>query len=251
MIPLRDQNPTRRFSVVTLSLIVINIAVFIADRFSQVTVAVPQPNGMYLQDTMGNYSLLYSLIPAYVTGQGHPLFPPPAVPPWATVLTSMFLHGGWLHLLGNMLYLWIFGNNIEDVLGRARFIAFYLACGVGAALLHIAGNPASPVPTVGASGAIAGVMGAYLLLYPRARILSLIPFVIAFFAEVPAFVVIGFWFVLQVFNSRFGGDQLTGSGSVAYLAHVGGFVTGLLLITLLGGRNLVPPDPAPYPTYEP
>jgi membrane associated rhomboid family serine protease len=138
----------------------------------------------------------------------------------------MFLHGSWMHLLGNMLYLWIFGNNVEDVMGHVRFIIFYVVCGVGAALTHAVIDPASAIPMVGASGAISGILGAYLLLFPRARVLILAPYVGTTY--VPAGVVLGLWFVMQVFS---GGASLGGKGGgVAFFAHVGGFVAGMLLI---------------------
>jgi membrane associated rhomboid family serine protease len=141
-----------------------------------------------------------------------------------------------------MLYLWVFGNNIEDVLGRARFLAFYLVCGLAAAGLQIASDPASTTPTIGASGAVAGLMGAYILLYPGARVLSIVPFfIISTLMEVPALFVIGFWFLLQVANAQWlgSGGVLAEQGGVAYMAHVGGFVAGIALILLLGGRGLL------------
>ncbi len=251
MIPLRDNNPTRRFPVVCILLIIANILIFLADQATRVTIETVARSRygvpVRVQEVVGGLSFRYALIPAYVTGATTGGMTPLVLrPAWLTIFTSMFLHGGWLHVGGNMLYLWIFGNNIEDVLGRGRFLLFYLACGVGAALLHIASGPGSPIPTVGASGAIAGLMGAYLLLYPHARILSLVPIfgIISTLIEVPALLVIGFWFLLQLISSQWlGGDMLTQQGGVAYLAHVGGFATGLLLIIALGGRRLLPATP--------
>jgi membrane associated rhomboid family serine protease len=155
---------------------------------------------------------------------------------FGAIFTSMFLHGGWLHLIGNMWFLWIFGNNIEDSMGHLRFLAFYLICGVLASAAHIFSQPASGIPTVGASGAISGVMGAYLLLYPRVRIYTL--FIIIFFIRVipvPAWVILLWWFVIQVLS---GSVSMAGAG-VAFWAHVGGFVAGLLLVKLFENRQLV------------
>jgi membrane associated rhomboid family serine protease len=258
LIPLTDHNPTRRFPVVCVTLIILNALVFLIDQLSPVVFEyVTQRHGVpvRVQDSMGRLSFQYSLIPAYVTGQtpeisGRPLFPQVLQPAWLTIFTSMFLHANWLHVGGNMLYLWIFGNNIEDVLGRVRFIVFYLLCGIGAAVVHIASDPNSAIPTVGASGAVAGLMGAYLLLYPAARILSIVPIcgIIGTLVELPAVLVIGFWIVLQVLNSQFmGGDMLAKGGGVAYLAHIGGFAMGMILILLCGGRRLLPPpEPAGF-----
>ena len=144
----------------------------------------------------------------------------------------MFLHGGWLHLGGNMLYLWIFGDNVEDKLGHIRYLAFYIVCGLAASILHVFVDSTSIVPTVGASGAIAGVLGAYLLLFPRARVVTLIPiFVFIQVAELPALLVLGFWFVMQFFNGLMSlGYQTAGMGGVAWWAHIGGFVAGLALV---------------------
>ncbi len=161
---------------------------------------------------------------------------------WRTVFTSMFLHGNWLHIGSNMLYLWIFGNNIEDTLGRFRFLLFYFACGAAAAAAQIFSDPHSTIPMVGASGAIAGVLGAYLILFPRARVLTLVPiFIIFTTVELPAYLIIGYWALIQFANAYFlgGGEML--HGGVAYFAHVGGFTAGIVLILLMldhgGGRR--------------
>ncbi len=151
-----------------------------------------------------------------------------AIPVAATLVTSMFLHGGFLHIAGNMLYLWIFGNNVEDAMGRMRFTLFYVLCGVLAAYAHAFANRFSPVPMIGASGAVSGVLGAYLLLYPRARVVTLVMF--GFYirtVEVPAMFILGFWFVLQFLNALLAGGS---GGGIAWLAHVAGFVAGMLLI---------------------
>ncbi|HLV79735.1 MAG TPA: rhomboid family intramembrane serine protease [Chthonomonadaceae bacterium] len=257
VIPLHDNLPTRRFPIVCILLIAANVLVFLVDQATSVTVTAVNPNGMPVgQETMGGLSLHYSMIPAYVTGQAagnHIPLPITLQPAWLTVFTSMFLHANWLHIGGNMLYLWIFGNNIEDALGPVRFLLFYLACGIGAAGLHIASDPASTIPTIGASGAIAGVMGAYIYLYPRAQVLNLIflGFFILF-RELPAYIVIGFWIVLQVINANVlgSGGMLAHGGGVAYLAHVGGFFTGIILIVLLGGRRLTAAPPTALPGYD-
>jgi membrane associated rhomboid family serine protease len=157
---------------------------------------------------------------------------------WLTIFSSMFMHASLLHIGGNMLYLWIFGNNIEDALGKFRFLAFYLFCGLAAAAAQIMTAPNSMIPTLGASGAIAGVLGAYLILYPHARVLTIVPIFIAFLAEIRAVWVLGFWIALQVFQGLAGLGMQRGGG-VAYFAHIGGFFTGMILILILGGQRLV------------
>jgi len=215
MIPYKDENPTTTTPVVTVALIAINVVMFLFFKVQgsrEFTAAVFELGVIPRELWSGN--LAHSAA----------LFPP------LSLLTSMFMHGGWLHLIGNMLYLWIFGNNIEDYLGHFRFIVFYLACGLIAAFSHIVFNLGSKIPMVGASGAIAGVLGAYLVLYPWARVHVLV-FVFFFITTimVPAWFMLGFWFVLQLFNSlpALGGVNL---GGVAYLAHVGGFVAGYLYV---------------------
>ena len=215
-IPLRDENPTVRFPVVTVALIALNAAVFLF--------LAAVPNGLE------SASVRFGAVPFEVTRPGS-LSVPAAVPPVLTLLTSMFLHGSLFHLLGNMLYLWIFGNNIEDRLGRVRFLLFYLVCGIAAALTHIAFQPASKVPMIGASGAIAGVLGAYAVVYPRARVKTLV-FLIFYIdiVPIPAAVVLGLWFLLQVLNVGMG-------GGVAWFAHIGGFLAGILLARLALGKR--------------
>ncbi len=178
----------------------------------------------------------FGAIPAVVYGEK--MLPPEiyVVPPVATVLTSMFMHGGWMHLIGNMLYLWIFGNNVEDAMGHARFIVFYIVCGVAAFLAHSLPAASSTIPMVGASGAISGVLGAYLLLYPHARVLVAIPLgFIIHTTRLPAGWVLVFWFVLQLISQALSGDQQTG---VAWGAHIGGFVAGLVLIPLFKRKDV-------------
>lgn len=210
MIPLKDEIKARRVPVVNYVLILINVAVFIYQfiNASQMEAIVAK----------------YAMIPANVTAGF-------STESLRTVLTSMFMHAGWVHLLGNMLYLWIFGDNVEDRLGHFGYLNFYLAGGFAAAALHILINPQSTVPTVGASGAIAAVLGAYLVLYPRARIYTFIP--IGFWARlrlVPAAVVLGLWFLLQLFSGFATLDAKAADvGGTAFWAHIGGFVFGVLV----------------------
>jgi membrane associated rhomboid family serine protease len=215
MIPLHDDNPTTLRPVVTIGLIAACALVFLW-QMSLSTYAAQA--AVYA----------YGMIPAVLFGTAQ--LPPEvaAIPAELSVLTAMFLHGGLLHLGGNMLYLWIFGNNIEDSMGHGRFIVFYLLCGVAAALAQAIQAPDSTVPMIGASGAISGVLGAYLMLFPRAHVLVLVP--IGFFLpviRVPAVLVLGFWFVLQFLQSGMTAGE---GGGVAYWAHIGGFVAGMILI---------------------
>ena len=162
----------------------------------------------------------------------------PAIIP---LVTSMFLHGGWLHILGNMLFLWVFGGNVEDRLGHMRYLVFYFICGIGSAVVHILANWGSKVPTIGASGAISGIMGAYIVLFPRSRILTLVPLIIFFFtARLPALLMIGYWFVIQ-FLSGVGSLGESDQGGVAWWAHIGGFLLGAFLVWgLREGRSARP-----------
>lgn len=219
MIPIRDANPSGSRPVFTVALILANVAAF----YHQI----------HQGEHIGRFIEMYGLVPARVMEAlqqpGPDLLDVVVVPLFA----SMFLHGGWLHLLSNMWYLWLFGDNVEDRLGHLRFVGFYLACGVVAAATHIALHPTSPVPMVGASGAIAGVLGAYMLCFPMARILTLVP--ILFFIQLirlPAFVVLFFWFFLQFFSGVMNISAET-TGGVAWWAHVGGFLAGVFLIRLL------------------
>jgi membrane associated rhomboid family serine protease len=228
MIPYHDENQTQRTPLVTLLLIGLNVAAWL----------LVQGAGAALP--LARSVCAYGLIPGELTG----LAPPGtrlrlgeglvcvvgdhgAI---ANIVTSMFLHGSWLHLIGNMWFLWLFGNNVEDSMGRARFTVFYLVCGIAAALGQVASNPASAVPMVGASGAISGVMGAYLVLYPHVRVFALVP--LGFFltsVALPAWLMLVYWFVLQLL----GGLAARGDmGGVAFWAHAGGFVAGLALVRL-------------------
>jgi membrane associated rhomboid family serine protease len=183
-----------------------------------------------LGDRLDGFFATYGLIPAQWTlawsGRGD-LFV--AMVP---LFASLFLHGGWMHLIGNMLYLWVFGDNVEDKLGPTRFTVFYLLCGIIASLVHVAIDPVSPVPTVGASGAISGVLGAYVVLFPKARVLTLIPIIVFLHVvELPALIVLGLWFALQFVNGMVSiGLDTAGMGGVAWWAHIGGFVAGMLMV---------------------
>lgn len=225
MIPLHDDNPTTLWPVVTISLIVLCIVVFLWQ--------VSLPERAAFEATIG-----YGAIPAVLFGQAR--LPPglEVVPPFATLLTSMVLHGGWLHIIGNMLYLWTFGNNVEDSMGHGRFIVFYILCGIAAALAHAVQDIQSTVPMIGASGAISGVLAAYLLLYPKARILVLVwlgLFVTT--VRVPAMVVLGFWILLQIVNLALASAS-DEPGGVAWMAHVGGFAAGLVLLPVFKKRHI-------------
>jgi membrane associated rhomboid family serine protease len=218
MIPLRDDLPSRGFPLVTILLIAVNLGVFIHQ------VSLGQTGG-------AQFVYRYGAIPALVTGAARGDLP---VPPQATMLTAMFLHGGVLHVAGNMLYLWIFGDNVEDAMGRARFLVFYLLCGYAAAWGHIIVTPASEIPMIGASGAISGILGAYLVLFPRARVLTLVVFwFLVRTVRVPALLFLGFWFIMQFLMGAGGGE----GGGVAYGAHVGGFLAGFILVFLFRDRS--------------
>ena len=226
MIPLKDYNPTRRFALFTFAIIILNVAVFIKDRLSghYERVLVHTDQGLVaVNHFIGGLTQRLALVPAVLIN--HPFLE------WPTIYTSMFLHGNWLHIGSNMLYLWIFGNNVEDVLGRARFLLFYFICGTVAAVVQVMSDPTSTIPMVGASGAIAGILGAYLILFPRGKILTLMPIFIIFFTmEIPAFLIIGYWAFIQFANAYWLGGGEMGHGGVAYFAHAGGFTAGILLI---------------------
>ena len=223
MIPLHDDNPTELRPVVTVALIAACVLVFLW----QVSLG-----------EAGYRRAVYALgfIPAVFFGER--VLPPEAVllPPELTIVSSMFLHGGLWHLAGNMLYLWIFGNNVEDAMGHGRFVAFYLLSGLAAALSQGLVKPDSTIPMIGASGAVSGVLGAYLLLYPHARVLVLIP--LGFFSQlvrVPAVLVLGLWFVIQILSSLAADPE---RGGVAWFAHIGGFVAGMAMIPFFKRRGV-------------
>ena len=234
MIPLRDDNPTTIKPVVTVSLIVINTLLFLY-QFS----LGPRQGEIFV--------FQFGAIPAVILGEKALPAGIEAIPPALSLFTSMFLHGGFMHLIGNMLYLWIFGNNIEDAMGHARYVVFYLLSGVAASFAHLFTNINSTIPAIGASGAISGVLGAYLLLYPRAQVLVLIP--LGFFTRlmyIPAGFVLGFWFVLQVLQGTMSGGQ--GAG-VAWWAHIGGFVAGMALVGLFKHRSVKFFNPPHYRSH--
>ena len=203
MIPLRDVIPSRTTPYITITIIALNAVTWVFE------ILLPH-------EALNEFLTIYGVVPAYFS------FP--------TLITSMFLHGGWMHVIGNMWYLWIFGDNVEDRVGHGRFIIFYLLCGIAAALGQVAMDPTSMLPTIGASGAIAGVMGAYFVLYPQSRVLTLIPFIWLQIVELPAVVLLGFWFLMQIFSAGTIAMTATthGSGGVAFAAHVAGFVMGLI-----------------------
>jgi len=220
VIPLRDVVPSRTTPYITITIIALNALAWLFE------LSLPHP-------VLNEFITLYGVVPA--------AFAP------ATLVTSMFLHGSWSHVLGNMWYLWIFGDNVEDRVGHGRFILFYLLCGIVAALGQVAVAPHSTLPTIGASGAIAGVMGAYFVLYPRSRVLTLIPWIFLQIVELPAIVLLGFWFVMQLFSA--GTIAMTTSsngGGVAFAAHVVGFVVGMGGVFLFKQRALEPWDQANY-----
>lgn len=220
MLPLQDTIRSRSLPFVNWMLIILNLAVFLfiasRGRFADAWVVT------------------FGLVPArflFHLDLGNLL----------TLLTSMFLHGGWAHLLSNLLALWIFGDNVEDRMGSRRYLIFYLTCGVVAALVHIAFNPTSPIPTIGASGAISGVLAAYLIYFPTARVITLVPlFFLPWFVEIPALVYLGLWFLSQLFNGLFAiVTEAQALGGVAWWAHIGGFVAGLVLAPLFARRRYV------------
>jgi membrane associated rhomboid family serine protease len=212
MIPLRDVIPSRTTPYITVTIIVLNALAWLFE--------------ISLGDSLPLFLQIYGVVP----GDFRAL----------TLITSMFLHGSWMHVIGNMWYLWIFGDNVEDRLGHGRFIVFYLVCGTIAALGQIATDPGSMLPTIGASGAIAGVMGAYFVLYPRSRVLTLIMLIIFWeVIELPAVVLLGFWFVMQLFSAgTIAVTASTGGGGVAFAAHVAGFVVGMIVGLMFRKRQV-------------
>lgn len=218
MIPLRDSVRSRTAPVVVYSIIAACVGVFLYTA------------GLGSETAEAAFFTTYGAIPRAITTGPWP-------EAWRGLVTSIFMHGSWMHLGGNMLYLWIFGDNVEDAMGHGRFLVFYLITGVAAALSHVAAQPASPVPLVGASGAIAGVLGAYLILYPRARVLSLL--ILGIFirtVELPALLVLSMWFILQLVQG-FGTLSAPAATTVAWWAHVGGFVAGAVLVFVFARRG--------------
>ncbi|MEP7053733.1 MAG: rhomboid family intramembrane serine protease [Actinomycetota bacterium] len=256
VLPIHDENPTRRTPWITYLLIAINVFVFLQEPIGRLSVAgAPTLTQACRQEA---FFRRYAAIPRELTsGEQLPLTVGAAEPPDScqvvapsytkapalSVLQSMFLHGGWLHLLGNMLFLFVFGNNVEDRLGRLAYLAFYVVCGFAATYVFAFSDRNSVTTVVGASGAIAGVLGGYLVLFPRVRVLSLVPFLFFLPFRLPAWLVLGSWFLLQYMYSR--GAAMTSGSDVAYLAHVAGFVFGFLVLWLLR-RRLAPPRSASY-----
>jgi membrane associated rhomboid family serine protease len=234
MFPYKDDNPTLATPVVTILLIGVNAAVWILVQGMGTDPALTRSvcelgliPGEFLGRVLPGTELPLSPTASCVLGVDRHWYPP---------LTSMFLHGSWLHLIGNMWFLWLFGNNVEDSMGRVRYLAFYLLCGLAAAATQTFMNPSSIVPMVGASGAIGGVMGAYVILYPRVRVHMLV-FLFIFITRivVPAYLMLGYWFLLQLL----GGSAAGGEGGVAFWAHVGGFLAGAVLVSLFKDPELV------------
>ncbi len=222
MIPLRDVIPSRTTPYITVTIIALNALAWLVE------IGMPP-------DVLQPFLTLYGVVPADFRS--------------LTLVTSMFLHGSWMHVIGNMWYLWIFGDNVEDRLGHGRFIIFYLLCGIAASAGQIAIDPDSTLPTIGASGAIAGVMGAYFVLYPRARVLTLVPLILWWeLIELPAIFLLGFWFLLQLFSA--GAIAVTasthGGGGVAFMAHVAGFVAGIGGVFALKQRTRTRWEDSPY-----
>jgi membrane associated rhomboid family serine protease len=219
MIPLRDTVPSRRFPVVNTAIIVLNVLVFLFE-----SALGPEQLEQFIRQ--------WGLVPAdFWQGGG--------IGRWAPLFTAMFMHGGWWHLISNMLALYIFGDNVEDRLGPFRYALFYLVSGLAAGAAHLVAYAGSPIPTVGASGAIAGVLGAYLVLYPHSRVLTLVPiFYFIRIVEIPALIYLGFWFISQLFNGLFAltATDVFQTGGVAWWAHIGGFVFGAAVIKLICPR---------------
>jgi membrane associated rhomboid family serine protease len=242
MIPLRDANPTRRRPVVTIGIIVLCVLAFAGELSIQATGGDAALERFFDQ---------WALVPSHLTAA---LGGDPSVPlagTLVTLVTSMFLHGGWIHLIGNMLYLWIFGNNVEDRFGRLPYLVFYLFGGLAAAASQILIDPYSETPVIGASGAIAAVLGAYVVLYPRARVLSLV--FLGFFyqlIQVPAVIVLGLWFLLQLVDGLASLGAAHSSGGVALFAHIGGFVAGAIVGVLVRGVGSGPPPLPAEPADE-
>ena len=255
VIPVYDSNPTRRRPYVTWALIAVSVVAFLLSPVARgPLVGEPSTEQLCRQQA---YFLEWGAVPAELTSNrplgytyGAPagenecvaVLPDYAKRPWLSAVTTVFVHGGWLHLLGNMLFLWVFGNNVEDRFGRLRFLLFYLGVGVVATYAFALTGPDSQQPLVGASGAISGVLGAYLLLFPRAKVVSLVSFFFFLPVRLPAWLVLGLYFVLQALYAS--GAGLAGGGTVAYLVHVVGFLLGVAVVAALG-RRLRPPPPPP------
>ena len=247
MFPLKDNIPTERFPVVTVTLIALNVIAYFLWQRGGLTLG--DPSSPHFQENL----IRYAEFPYEVTHPGEQCIPSDSTsftcsdaygprydlpPTWLTVFTAMFMHGGLLHLGGNMLFLWIFGNNVEDSMGPVKFVAFYLLAGLAATAGQLAIDPNAAVPNIGASGAVAGVLGGYILLFPQARVITVI-FIVFFFTilELPALAILGFWFIQQVLFGYFDLDTGGAGGGVAYFAHIGGFVFGLIVIKLFADER--------------
>jgi membrane associated rhomboid family serine protease len=229
VLPIRDDNPTEIFPLFTVLIIAACVAAWVFLQGAGTS-----------EDALTGSVCALGAIPSEITGQGGAGGPCALGGlTWGAIVSSMFLHGSWMHLIGNMWFLWLFGNNIEDSMGRLRFLVFYLLTGAAATLTHVLIDPDSAVPLVGASGAISGVMGAYLVLYPHARVLTLVPLgFIMRMMQVPAWVMLGYWFLIQALSAAVTPSE-AGGGGVAFWAHVGGFVAGVLLVKIFRRRELV------------
>ncbi|MEO8018209.1 MAG: rhomboid family intramembrane serine protease [Pseudomonadota bacterium] len=230
VIPLHDDNPSSTRPYVTVGIVIACTLVYVWQH-------------LVLSDVGAQQALYaFGLVPAVLTGREHLPAEVAVIPAWGAVLTSMFMHGGFWHLAGNMLYLWIFGNNIEDSMGHARFFVFYVICGIAAVFAQVLPNPGSVLPMVGASGAISGVLGAYMLLFPRARVLLGLPlgFLIVQLGRFPAIWVLAAWFGMQLIMGTVASAQAPGDsqGGVAFGAHIGGFIGGLALVTFFKRRDV-------------
>ena len=228
--PLHDDNPSASTPYVTIGILITCALVYVWQHLVLSDVGAQQA------------AYAFGLVPAVLTGREVLPAEIAVLPAWASIFTSMFMHGGFWHLAGNMLYLWVFGNNIEDAMGHARFLVFYLLCGVAAVFAQVLPNPGSIIPMVGASGAISGVLGAYLLLFPRARVLLGLPigFLIVQLGRFPAMWVLAAWFVMQLIMGAMAAAQSVGEtqGGIAFGAHIGGFIAGLALITFFKHRHV-------------
>jgi membrane associated rhomboid family serine protease len=239
VLPLYDDNPRIGVPVVTYGLIAACTLVFLWQ----------QSLGAQAQQAV---ALAYGVVPAVLFGTAALPHELQLVPPWATIVTSMFLHGGWLHLLGNMLYLWLFGRGVESAMGAPRYLVFYFVCGIAAALTQALADPAAELPMIGASGAIAGTLGAYLVLHPRGNIVVFVwILIIVRFIAVPAVIVLGLWFLMQLLSAL---SAASGAPGVAFWAHVGGFLLGMALVPVFRRRGvamLQPRRSAPFSARRP
>jgi membrane associated rhomboid family serine protease len=230
VIPLHDDNPTSTKPYVTVGIMITCVLAYVWQHL------------LLLDSGAQEAAYAFGVIPAVLTGEKYLPDDVGVIPPWASVLTSMFMHGGFWHLAGNMLYLWIFGNNLEDAMGHLRFLLFYVLCGVAAVFAQVLPNPASEIPMVGASGAISGVLGGYLLLYPRARVLLGLPlgFIIVGLGRFPAIWVLAAWFVMQLILGGLSAVQSDNEsqGGIAFGAHIGGFIAGIALVAFFKRRHV-------------